>query len=67
MRLNKNDYKRKITLDKLGYPFTLIKQSSDAALVIKQDDMNSRVFISSNREFEIIDEEMIKKCFLKDE
>lgn len=65
--LNRNDYKRRITLDRLDYPFNLIKQSANASLSIKQDDMNSRVFISSDKPFDIIDEEMIKKSFLKDE
>lgn len=65
--LNKNDSKRKITSEKLGYPFTLIKTTNDANFVIKQDDFNSRLCILSDKPYDIIYEEQIVKMLLKDE
>lgn len=67
MTLNKNDYKRKNTSDKLGYPFTLIKHTADASLIIKQDDLNSRLCILSDKQLDIIYEDQIMKGLLKDE
>jgi hypothetical protein len=67
LSLNKNDTKRNLTSDKLGFPFTLIKQSSDASLVIKQDDLNTRLCILSDKQFNIIYEEQIMKGLLRDE
>jgi hypothetical protein len=53
--------------DKLVFPFTLIKHTAEASLVVKQDDTNSRLCILSDRQFEIFYEEEIMKSMLKDE
>jgi len=65
--LNKNNLRRRHTDEKLAYPFTLIKQGADASLIIKQDDMNSRICIMSDRQLDIIYEEQIMKQLLQDE
>ncbi len=65
--MNKNDTNRRMTSDKLGFPFTLIKHTADASLVIKQDDLNCRLCILSDKQFEILYEDHIMKSLLKDE
>ena len=67
MEANQTDLKRQNTLDKLDYPFTLIKQGPDAAFIIKQDDYNSRLCIFSDKPLNILDEEAIMKSLLKEE
>lgn len=54
-------------MDKLTYPFTLIKQVSEASFIIKQDEDNNRLCILSDRMLDIISEEQIMKDLLKNE
>ena len=65
--INQNNLERKFTCEKLDYPFNLIKQATDASLVIKQDDFNSRICILSDRPLVFISEEDIMKNILKNE
>lgn len=65
--INKSDPKRKHCTDKLGFPFNFLKQGPDASFLIKQDDLNSRLCILSDKPLELISEEQIMKAFLKDE
>jgi hypothetical protein len=54
-------------LDKLGLPFNLIKNTNDANFVIKQDDLNTRLCIFSDKPYDLINEERVIKMLLKDE
>ena len=65
--LNKYDVKRKLCLEKLGFPFTLIKNNHDSNFVIKQDHLNTRLCIFSDKPYDIIYEDQIIKMFLKEE
>ena len=65
---NQEDFERKNTDDKITYPFVLIKQSSDASFLIKQDDIkNSRLCILSDKELHLIDADYICRILLMKE
>jgi hypothetical protein len=64
---NTTDIKRRTCIEKLHYPFLLIKLGPDACFTIKEDDSNTRVCIFSEKEFSIIKDEEIMKDFLRNE
>lgn len=67
MTMNKNNNRRRHTDEKLSYPFNLIKYATNSSLIIKQDDMNSRICILSDKQLDFIYEEQILKQLLNDE
>jgi len=64
---NSKDKYRKITEEKITYPFILIKQDSSASLLIKQDDHNHKLCILSDKELDIMDADYICRILLKNE
>lgn len=45
----------------------LLKQGADASFIIKQDDLNTRLCILSDKPLDTISEEDIMRALLKDE
>ena len=62
---NNNSIQRKLTDDKILFPFFLIKLDNDSCYTIKQDEHYNKVCIFADKQFDIMYQDDILKEILK--